>query len=168
MARNGKSRCAAGPAAAGPWIRFIRSKGIVLEAGRGPVPALAEAVAGESIRGSWWAHPKSHAIFQATRAVRDHRDVLVCRLVQGKVTFVHRRLWPAIVAAAPRLPRKRLARIAERHSPTGRHVVHETPFPDWVPPAIHRRAERMDIGTAIRLLGPAAAAARPARRGAAG
>jgi hypothetical protein len=28
----------------------------------------------------------------------DHRDAVAVRLVSGKVTFVHRRLWPALVA----------------------------------------------------------------------
>ena len=66
-------------------IAFVRSHGIVLEGARGPVPVLAEAVAGERIQGGWWGHPKGHDIFAATRAVRDSPDVLVCRLLGGKV-----------------------------------------------------------------------------------
>jgi hypothetical protein len=54
-------------------------------------------VAGEPIRGSWWGHPKSHAIFDALQEIEDHPDVLLCKLVEGKQTFVHRRLWPALV-----------------------------------------------------------------------
>src|SRR5207249_7616917 len=76
-------------------IAFVRSHGIVLESARGPVPILAEAVAGERIQGGWWGHPKGHDIFAATRAVRDSPDVLVCRLLGGKVTYIHHRLWPA-------------------------------------------------------------------------
>jgi hypothetical protein len=34
-------------------IAFVKRHGIVLESARGPVPSLAEAVAGEPIRGSW-------------------------------------------------------------------------------------------------------------------
>jgi hypothetical protein len=37
--------------------------------------------------GSWWGHAKGHEIFWLTRAVRDSGDVLVCRLVGGKVTL---------------------------------------------------------------------------------
>jgi putative chitinase len=37
---------------------FVKSRGVVLEAGRGPVPSLAKAVAGGPIHGSWWAHPR--------------------------------------------------------------------------------------------------------------
>ena len=53
---------------------FIRKHGVVLEAARGPVPSLAEAVAGGPIRGSWWSHPKGRAIFALTRAVRASDD----------------------------------------------------------------------------------------------
>lgn len=44
-------------------LSFIREHGIVLASAKGPIPRLADAIAGESIRGSWWAHPKSHQIF---------------------------------------------------------------------------------------------------------
>ena len=60
-------------------VAFVRKHGVVLEAAAGPVPSLAEAVAGGPIRGNWWAHPRSHEIFALTRAVRDSEDVLVCR-----------------------------------------------------------------------------------------
>jgi hypothetical protein len=39
--------------------------GMLLESARGPLPNVAEMVAGEPIRGSWWGHPASHAIFDA-------------------------------------------------------------------------------------------------------
>jgi hypothetical protein len=39
-------------------ITFVKLHGIVLESARGPVPNLAEAVAGERIRGGWWGHSK--------------------------------------------------------------------------------------------------------------
>src|SRR5256886_15484030 len=81
-------------------LAFIRQHGVVLEAAYGPVPSLAEAIAGERVQGSWWSHRKGHEIFTVTRAVRDSDEVLVCRLIKNKVTFVHRRLWPPPVRAA--------------------------------------------------------------------
>ena len=36
-------------------------------------------------------------IFQVNEKLEDHPDVLVTKLVSGKVTFVHRDLWPEIV-----------------------------------------------------------------------
>src|SRR2546430_15548403 len=85
-------------------LAFIRQHGVVLEAAYGPVPSLAEAIAGERVQGSWWSHRKGHEIFTVTRAVRDSDEVLVCRLIENKVTFVHRRVWPPPVRAAGARP----------------------------------------------------------------
>jgi hypothetical protein len=39
-------------------LAWVREQGVVLQSARGPVPNLAEQIAGEPIRGSWWAtHP---------------------------------------------------------------------------------------------------------------
>ncbi len=42
---------------------WVREQGMVLQSARGPLPNLAEHVAGEPIRGSWWGHPSGHEIF---------------------------------------------------------------------------------------------------------
>ena len=42
-----------------------------MESARGPVPNLADVVAGEPITGSWWSHPASHEIYAAIQQVRD-------------------------------------------------------------------------------------------------
>ena len=110
-------------------MAFVRKYGVVLESAAGPVPSLAEAITGAPIRGSGWGHPQSHEIFAITRAVRDSDDVLVCRLVGGKVTYVHRRLWASLVRAAKQFPQKQLARIQELHTASGRHVTNELAFP---------------------------------------
>src|SRR5438552_9293020 len=119
-------------------MAFVATHGIVLESARGPVPSLAEAVAGEPIRGSYWAHPKANDIFLCSRAIRQSADVLVCRLVGGKVTYVHRRLWPALARLAVRLDPEWLAAIREVHTPAGKHEVHTTAFSDWVAQDVKR------------------------------
>ena len=93
-------------------LTFVHTHGVVLESGTGPVPSLASTVAGGPIRGSWWAHARSREIFALTRAVRDCPDVLVCRLIDGKITYVHRRLWSALVRVAERFPRDHLAQVS--------------------------------------------------------
>jgi len=135
-------------------LTFVRRHGVVLESARGPVPCLAEAVAGEPIRGSWWEHPRSHEIFDVTRAVRTWNDVLVCRAVEGKVTFVHRDLWPALVRCAGDLPPERLAQVIEYHAPDGRHATDTREFPEWVPAEIARAAEGLSLEEAREALGP--------------
>ena len=82
-------------------LAFVERHGIVLQAARGPLPNLAEAIAGRAISGSWWGHPKGKEIFRAVRAIGESPDVLVCKLVEGKITYVHRRLWPALIKLAP-------------------------------------------------------------------
>src|SRR5438132_5416847 len=104
-------------------IAFVKKHGIVLESAQGPVPSLAATVAGEPLRGSWWSHPKGKKIFHLSRAVRASADILVCRIVDGKVTYVHRRLWPALVALASRFPTRNLAAIREVHTGAGKHKV---------------------------------------------
>ena len=103
-------------------------QGMLLASARGPLPNVAEMVAGEPIRGSWWSHPASHAIFNALNSLADSPDVVRLRLVNGKVTLVHRRLWPALVRVADRLPAGRLAAIQEEHTRTGAHRVREGAF----------------------------------------
>ncbi len=130
-------------------LAFIGKHGVVLESAQGPVPSLAQAIAGAPIRGSWWSHPKSHEIFSVTRAIRDSDDVLVCRLVKGKVTFVHRRLWPALVRVASRFPSDHLSQVREVHTSSGRHVTQEVPFPDWVPSRVRAAARSLSEEAAL-------------------
>jgi len=136
-------------------IAFIRRHGVVLEAGSGPVPSLVEVIVGTPVRGNWWSHPRGMEIFQLTRAVRASRQILVCRLVSGKVTFVHRTLWPALVRAAEHFSRSDLAQLREEHTSSGRHVVATIAFPDWAPASISTRAGKLSIESALDLL-PAA------------
>ncbi len=146
-------------------LAFVRRHGVVLEGARGPVPNLAEAVAGGPIRGSWWGHARGHEIFWLTRAVRDSGDVLVCRLVGGKITYVHRRLWPAVVRLARTFARKDLAALHEVHTPRGRHQLRVVPFPRWVPSKVQRQARQLSETEAQAALGVWCERAR--RRGAA-
>jgi len=145
-------------------LTFVKTNGVVLESGRGSVPGLGEAIAGEPIRGSWWAHPKGNDIFLCSRAVRQSPDVLVCRLVGGKVTSVHRRLWPALVRLAEEFDSARLAAIHEVHTPSGRHKVNTTPFPRWVPENVIRAATHLSHDEAARLLQVATSAKPSGRR----
>ena len=131
-------------------LAFIKRHGVVCEsARRDTIPSLADAIAGEALPGTWWSHPKGKAIFALTRAVRESQQVLVCRLVDDKITFVHERVWPALVRMADRFAPKRLARVAEVHSASGKHVLEEVPFPDWVPAKSAAAAKRLSERQAL-------------------
>jgi hypothetical protein len=134
-------------------LTFVHKHGVVLASGKGPVPNLAEAVAGEPIRGSWWAHRKGREIFQVLSSVSQSEEVLVCRLVGGKVTYVHRRLWPALIRSAGRFSAKQLAQTNQEHTAKGYHVRHVVPYPEWVSDDVKRAAEQMSESEALKALG---------------
>lgn len=135
-------------------LAFVRHHGIVLQAARGPAPSLAEEIAGGPIRGSWWGHPKGHEIFRVLESVSGNRDILVCKLIGGKVTYVHRRLWPALVRLGPRFRAARLAKTWNEHTRTGAHVSRSIPFPKWVSSQTREQAASLSIAEAERLLAP--------------
>jgi hypothetical protein len=135
-------------------LAYVRKHGVVLVSANGPVPKLVEAIAGEPIKGSWWSHPKGRRIFPVLESVTDSPDILVCRLVGGKVTLVHKRLWPALVRAAKRFSPDRLAQVRQEHTPSGKHVNKTISFPKWVPAEILKDAKKLDEETALTALGP--------------
>ena len=124
-------------------IAWMKKCGIAVESARASIPSLAYVVAGAPIPGSWWAHPKGKDIFRLSRVIRRSPDVLVCRLVDGKITYVHRRMWPALVSLAGRFSKQRLSALNEVHTPAGKHKLLVTPFPDWVPDEVLRAAEKL-------------------------
>ena len=145
-------------------ISFVWEHGVVLASARGPVPRLAEAIAGEAIQGSWWAHPKGRQIFAIFQKLAESPDILVCRLIDGKLTFVHRRLWPALTRLAKDFDPDRLAQVHQEHTRSGYHVKRDVPFPQWVPADVMEQAQRLSEQQARDALGALAAVlAAPAR-----
>lgn len=125
---------------------------MLLESARGPLPNIAALVAGEPIKGSWWGHPQGHAIYNMLQLLGDSPDVVRMRLVNGKVTLVHRRVWPALVRVADRFTPKQLAALHEEHTESGAHRVVEQPFPDWVPDDVMAVAKRLSVEEALAQL----------------
>ena len=138
-------------------LEFVCQHGIVLASARDNVPRLVDLIAGEPISGNWWSHPKSRFIYNILAQVIESQDVLVCRLLHGKVTFVHRRLWPALVRAAERFEPARIAQVREEHTPGGRHVTKTVAFPLWVPSGVHEQAALLSEEESLVALGPAVA-----------
>ena len=145
-------------------VAFVEEHGIVLASAKGKVPNVAEAVVGEPIRGSWWAHPRGQEIFAALGKIDESADVLCFKLVDRKITFVHRRMWPALVRLAKEIGEDRLTAIQQEHTETGAHRNIETPFPKWVPQDALRAAKRLSQEEARALAGPAVLAGSKPRR----
>ena len=62
------------------------------------LPSVTAIVTGSPLTSSWWSHPLAHTIFHVNGQLEDHPDVLVAKLVASKVTFIHKKLWPDILA----------------------------------------------------------------------
>jgi hypothetical protein len=76
-----------------------------------------EVLTGQCPRGSWWSHPRANEIYAILQSVEQHRDLLSAKLLSGKVTFIHRALWPAlmtIVAAREPWQTRGLSAVAEK------------------------------------------------------
>lgn len=132
-------------------LAFVREHGVVLASARGAAPRLTEAIIGEPIKGSWWAHPKSREIYGVLKAVSESEEVLVCRLIDGKITLVHRRLWPALVRLAKHFPTGQLAQVQDEHTPSGRHASREVAFPRWVPSGVAEQARTIGEEEALAI-----------------
>ena len=78
-------------------FRALKSLGFLLESDP-KLPSVATMITGGPLRGSWWAHPLGQEIFQVNERLDDHKDVLIMKLISGKVTFVHRKVWSQVFA----------------------------------------------------------------------
>lgn len=89
------------------------------------LPSATTAIAGAPIAGSWWGHPAGALIFNVLERIDE--EVALPKLVRGKVTLMHRTLWPALIAIGraedtwqtrglPREARELLTRVADAGS----------------------------------------------------
>ncbi|HVT57948.1 MAG TPA: hypothetical protein VHR45_06080 [Thermoanaerobaculia bacterium] len=80
-------------------LAALEDLGLLLEQDK-TLPNVVSLVTGESLKTTWWSHPQAHLIFHTLTELADHPDVLTTKLMAGKVTFVHRDLWSALLAVA--------------------------------------------------------------------
>jgi hypothetical protein len=62
------------------------------------LPSVVGVIAGGPLSASWWGHPRGRQIFRCLEHLHAHPDVVTTRLIGGKVTYLHRDLWPALLA----------------------------------------------------------------------
>ena len=77
------------------------------------LPSVAGIVAREPVKGSWWSHPASHAIYAVLERLDDAEDTLLVKLLSGKQTFVDKTLWRdffSVVTAKERWQTESLSR----------------------------------------------------------
>jgi hypothetical protein len=80
-------------------LEALEKYGLLLESDA-QLPSLVSIVAGGPVRGSWWGHASGNIIYEVSNQLANHPDVLVIKLVSGKVTFVQRMLWPVVISIA--------------------------------------------------------------------
>ena len=80
-------------------MRALEKHGILLQIDTA-LPNVASLLAGEPVKGSWWVHPLANRIFLSLNKLADHEDVLFTKLVSGKVTLIHRKLWRDFLSIA--------------------------------------------------------------------
>lgn|SRR6185312_6836060 len=116
---------------------------------------------------SWWAHPRGRQIFSLLEKLSDSPDILVCRLIDSRITLVHRRLWPALVRMSGRLKKDSLAQVHQQHTASGRHINRIVAYPKWVSREVLAEAAALSEDAASLAIGPAvmAAAARRSPNG---
>jgi hypothetical protein len=64
------------------------------------LPSLPSLVVERHVAGSWWADPEANLIYQSARRLAGHPDVVYVVLVSAKLTYLHKRLAPALLAVA--------------------------------------------------------------------
>ena len=94
-------------------------------------------------------------IFDALSEIDDSDDVRCFKLIDRKITFVHRRVWPALVALARAgvVAADRVESIQQEHMPTGEHRNFKQPFPEWVPDDVAAQAAALTVEAARAQLG---------------
>ena len=133
-------------------LSYVATHGVVLASAKGRAPRLIDMIAGEQISGHWWSHPRANEIYNVLSEVQDSPEVLVCRLLRGKITLVHRRLWPALARVAYRFAPAQIAKVTEVHTDTGRHETREIAFPLWLPTDLLEEASAMPESKATEIL----------------
>jgi hypothetical protein len=95
------------------------------------LPSAVGLITGEVVSGSWWSHPRAQEIF---RKLEELDDVMAAKLIAGKVTFIHRRLRPAMAAVGAARERWQMRGLS---------------------PAARRLLARVDRDGSVRASGPA-------------
>jgi hypothetical protein len=130
-------------------MAWICERGVVLQSARGPVENVAQFIAGEPIRGSWWGHPAGKEIYAILTAIDESPEIVSTRLVDGKVTLVHARVWPSVVRVSERIGVQRLAAIHSEHTASGTHRTFVVEYPNWVSPEALRASQLLSIEEAF-------------------
>jgi hypothetical protein len=92
---------------------------------------VAELVVGEPIRAVGGPIPATIEIYAVLNELAGSPEVVRLRLIRGKITLVHRRMWPALVRLSIDSPPVPLRRSTSSTRPQVHTQTVEVPFPAW-------------------------------------
>ncbi len=107
-------------------VDYLGRIGVLLETDRA-FPSITGIMVREPIKGSWWSHPMANEIYMLSQRLIHHPDTICLKLLSNKSTYVHRRLWPELIAigtaqepwqlgALPASAKSMLKKVEERGS----------------------------------------------------
>ncbi len=85
------------------------------------LPSLVGMIVDEPLHASWLGHPRAQLIYATMNRADDDPHLLATKLIAGKVTYVHERLWPALVTLGTANEDWQLGSL----SPAARWLLHE-------------------------------------------
>ncbi|MEW5740006.1 MAG: hypothetical protein AB1938_13825 [Myxococcota bacterium] len=101
----------------GQALEMVRRRGVVR------MSDVVNVLAGEAVKGSWWAHPRGKFIFNVLSALEDGGRVGFLKLDGERVWLVHLRLFPHVVRVA--MDEARRAEALEGLSPVARRLLQD-------------------------------------------
>ena len=100
---------------------FIKSEKIVMESAKSNIPSIVHFIVGHDFKGSWWGLPYSSLIYNTLVELRSWEEILVCRLIKRKITYVDYDILPFLIRLADEFPSEGLYKIKEIHTAQGSH-----------------------------------------------
>lgn len=77
----------------------LKRYGLLLESDKF-LPSVVGIVTGEKILSTWWSHKKGHEIFNILSEISEKDDILLTKMISGKVTFIYKNLWLEFLTVA--------------------------------------------------------------------
>jgi len=94
-------------------LAAVRREQLMLESSP-DAPSVVELLTGERLKASWWTHPGSETAMAVLFRLRDHAEVVRVPLLSRRATWVHRELWPELLAVATAREAWQLDGLSER------------------------------------------------------
>lgn len=81
------------PSVMGKKISKLLQKNKILLLQDKSFPNIVSKIVNEKISGSWWGHPLANPIYNGLNWLEHNQNVLLIKLLDGKVTYVHESLF---------------------------------------------------------------------------